>query len=538
MTAVTTRTPSTVRSALLAALATLALALPQIGLPVLSAAPAPAPAPAPAASVAIDPSVPDMLATTGTVEVIVQVDPFAAARARSAVQRSGGTVLRDLPIVQGFEARLTPEALQALTGTPGVRAVTLDGEVYVQSETSEDGSTTRPLDSSFVEHIGADDLHAQGYDGAGVGIALIDTGVNPVTDLAGRVVGGIDLSGEANDVDSYGHGTFIAGIAAGDGTASAGEHAGVAPGAHVVSVKIAGASGSTDVSNVLAAIQWVVSFKADHDIGVLNLAIGTDSAQSYTLDPLNFAVERAWAEGIVVVVSASNRGPEAGTISKPADDPWVITVGSVDSEGTETRTDDTLASFSGRGPTVADAVVKPDLVVPGVSLVGTRAHGSTVAEAYPVAYVGDDYMRGTGTSFSAAVVSGAVAVLRQAHPDWTPDQVKAALMGTAAPGPVGDPNADGAGAVDLVAASALVDPAAANQGLQRSSGTGSMAAARGSLAISVKASATAEARVLDRSVGRTAQDDSWDSVAAEEFRTGVWSASEWYASEWYASEWY
>jgi serine protease AprX len=493
-----------------------------------------------AASVmSVDPAVREALVVSGRAGVIVQAEPGSLEAARVAVRGGGGQVVRDLPIVEGFEAVLTPASLQGLIETSGVRSVSMDGQVYVQS-TTEDGSetATTPFDSSFVEQIGAEQLHAQGYTGAGVGIALIDTGVDEVADLAGRVVAGVDLSGEANGVDSYGHGTFLAGVAAGDGTSSAGEHAGVAPGATVVSVKIAGVDGSTDVSNVLAAIQWVVSFKAEHGIGVLNLSIGTDSTQSYTLDPLNFAVERAWAEGIVVVVSASNRGPEAGTISKPADDPWVITVGSVDSNATATRTDDTLAGFSGRGPTATDGIVKPDLVAPGVSLVGTRAHGSSVAEAHPSAWVGQDYLRATGTSFSAAVVSGAVALLRQAHPDWTPDQIKGALTAAAAAGPVGDVNADGAGALDVAGAAALTSVVPANQGLTRSSGTGSMAAARGTLAISVKANPTAQARVLDRSVGRTAQDDSWDSTDAHAFRTGPWTASNWYASNWYASNWY
>src|SRR5438876_1038386 len=185
-----------------------------------------------------------------------------------------------------------------------------------------------------------------------------------------------NLSGESSCNDSYGHGTFIAGIIAGNGTSSNGAYKGIAPAAKLVSVKVAGADGSADVSNVLAAIQWVVSFKDRYGIKVLNLSLGTDSTQSYRVDPLNYAVERAWDAGIVVVVSASNRGPAAGTISKPGDDPLVVTVGAVDDMGTPGLGDDQLPNFSSHGPTAADGLAKPDLAAPGAHIVSLRAPGS------------------------------------------------------------------------------------------------------------------------------------------------------------------
>jgi serine protease AprX len=184
-------------------------------------------------------------------------------------------------------------------------------------------------------------------------------------------------------------------------------------------VKIAGADGAADVSNVLAAIQWVVSFKDKYDIRVLNLSLGTDSAQSYTTDPLNYAVERAWAAGITVVVSAGNNGPDPRTISKPADDPWVITAGATDDRGTAGVGDDTLPAFSGRGPTAANGLFKPDVVAPSAHMVSLRAPGSTIDTKFPN-YVDGSYRQGSGTSMAAGVVSGAVALMLQANPSLPP----------------------------------------------------------------------------------------------------------------------
>ncbi|MCA1726700.1 MAG: S8 family serine peptidase, partial [Actinobacteria bacterium] len=258
------------------------------------------------------------------------------ASARAAVTRAGGTVTRDLAIVRGVAARVPALALAALRTDTGVISVTPNSAIRVAANPGSENPAT--VKSVFVREINADRLWTEGIDGTGVRVALIDTGVSPGPDLAGRLVavpdpnggGGtaecVNLSGEDSCADSYGHGTFMAGLIAGSGASSGGEYRGVAPGSQVVSVKIAGRDGSADVSKVLAAIQWVVSFKDQLGIRVLNLSLGTPSRADYRHDPLNFAVERAWLSGIVVVVSASNRGPDARTISKPADDPLVLTV--------------------------------------------------------------------------------------------------------------------------------------------------------------------------------------------------------------------
>jgi serine protease AprX len=489
----------------------------------------------PAADV-VDPAVEAAIAD-GPVDVIVRATPTSRAAAAEAVVRHGGAVGIELRLVDGFAARLTADGLAALRQLPGVVSVTLDGEVRL--------SHTPPLgeengDDRYDETVRATELHAAGITGTGVGIAVIDTGITPGKDLAGRVVGGVDLSGDDSTLDEYGHGTFIAGIAAGDGTASNGKFAGVAPGAHVVPVKIAGSDGSANVSHVLAAIEWTVSFKDTYDIGVLNLSLGSDSTQTRLLSPMNYAVERAWDSGIVVVVSGGNHGAEGpGRIPKPADDPLVITVGAIDSNGTKKVGDDTVAPYSSIGPSIADKIVKPDIVAPGSHIIAPKAVGSTVDVDHPEAHIRDDYMRGSGTSFSAAVTSGSVALLRQARPDWTPDQIKGAIMSTARPGPVGDPNVDGAGILDVAAAAGLDNPPLANQDITRSSGLGTLAADRGTLETEILIDPLlGTVLLLDSEI--TAQNTLWDAVTyiESEWDGSTWYGSTWYGSTWYGSTWY
>jgi serine protease AprX len=188
---------------------------------------------------------------------------------------------------------------------------------------------------------------------------------------------------------------------------------------------------------------------------VLNLSLGLPATLSTVVDPLDQAVEAVWRAGIVVVVSAGNDGPDNGTIDSPGDDPLVITTGALDDAGTVATDDDTMATFSSVGPTSPDGWSKPDLVASGRSVVSLAAPGSTIDTGYPSAQIGSSYFAGSGTSFSTAIVSGAAALLLQAMPYLTPDQVKARLLASAAPGPVGDPFVDGHGALDVAAATDL-----------------------------------------------------------------------------------
>ena len=286
-------------------------------------------------------------------------------------------------------------------------------------------------------------------DGTGVDVAIIDSGVVPVGSLAqpGRVVYGPDFSSEHDDrdlrnLDTFGHGTHLAGIIAGRDPITG--FAGVAPGARIVSLKIAGADGETDLLRVLAALEWV---RRNHDargynIRVVNLSLGV-AADDYRSDVLAYAVERLWRDGIVVVAAAGNGGAGAQILDMPAHDPFVIAAGASDTKGTVDPADDRVADFSSRSRTRV-----PDVVAPGTSIVSLRVPGSTLDAEFPAARYGGSFFRGSGTSQAAAVTSGLVARLASARPTLTPDQLKALLIAGAVD--LVDPRAaDGAGRVDL-----------------------------------------------------------------------------------------
>src|SRR5919107_554697 len=451
--------------------------------------------------------------------VIVQKRAGAGSAPEEAVRRLGGQVTRALPIVGGFAATVPATVAGELARLPGVRAVTPDAKLRVQGTAS-----TSTIRSVYPKVVRADAAWQRGITGRGVTVAVLDTGVANVPDLAGRLVqvrndltGRSEpcknLSGELDCNDRYGHGTFIAGLVAGNG-------------ASFLSVKAAGADGAADVSNILAAIQWVVSFKDRYNIRVLNLSLGTDSKQDWKVDPLNYAVERAWAAGMTVVVAASNEGPNPGTITKPADDPWVITVGATDDRGTAGVSDDLLPDFSGRGPT-AHGLAKPDVAAPGAHVISLRAPGSTIDTKFPW-YVDGSYRRGSGTSMATGVVSGAVALMLQANPGVSPDRAKYALTATSRDAASDDPMAVGSGVVDAAAAAFSAPAGVANQGLARSNGKGSLALSRGSVQVRTD---SLLGTVLGPTLGvtLTAQLLLWNP--------GGYTGSQWIPSNWYLSTW-
>src|SRR5436853_592102 len=288
---------------------------------------------------------------------------------------------------------------------------------------------TRAPAAVFPQLTGADQLVAAGITGQGVTVAVLDTGISRLPDFTGRLVGGVDLSGEGNPFkDSFGHGTFVSGLIAGNGASSAGAYKGEAPGARLVSVKVAGASGVTDVATVITGINWVVANKARLGIGVLNISLGTIPTTSTVLNPLAQAVEAAARAGVVVVVSAGNAGPFNGTIMSPGEDPLVITVGALDDDGTAAAGDDSASDFSSVGPTMVDGWLKPDVATSGRSVVSLRTPGSTIDTQFPSARVGRANFVGSGTSFSAAITSGAAALVLSSGADPVPDLVKGRLL--------------------------------------------------------------------------------------------------------------
>ncbi|MDQ3770529.1 MAG: S8 family peptidase [Actinomycetota bacterium] len=474
----------------------------------------------------------------GNASVIVRATSRGELHALSQlVTDLGGEVGFRLPLITGLAGTLPAARLEEFATHPAVRRVWADGRLEPADHDDDDDDDdewdeqyerlvaydTAPANDQWRAAIGLDEVRRSGN---GVTVAVLDTGVARNPELGSRVRARVDFTPELDGWDRYGHGSHMIGIVAGDGSQSSGRHAGVAPGADIVSIKAGNWNGATDVSVVLAGLQWAVSHRAEHDIRVLNLSFGTDSTQTYLHDPLNFAVERVWKSGIVVVSSAGNAGPGPSTITKPGDDPFVITVGAADLAGTASTEDVVVADFSSRGPT-SDGLEKPDLVAPGISIVSHRVVDSTVDELRPAARVGDHYFKGTGTSQAAAIVSGAAALLLEADPTLAPDEVKSILTSTAEP--LETPEGSGAGLLDVEEA---LDEAAenhppANVGLLASDGLGSLDDSRGSLRVVADID---DDNVSEPVVGEIdVLGNPWDAKS--------WSAKSWSAASWDSEQW-
>jgi serine protease AprX len=474
------------------------------------------------------------LTTTGrALQDVIVTAANGVAAAADAVLSAGGTVEDDLPLIGGVEARVPGEVLVPLSEAPGVTGITVDRRMefveYSYDETSVASGFTRSTEASTA--------WAAGNLGKGVGVAVLDTGVSPMPDFAGRLVHGPDLSGEGTLVDTYGHGTVMAGAIGGSGADSAsldkGKHAGVAPGSTIVAVKVAGRNGAVDVSTVLQAMHWVSAYKDQFNIRVMNLSWGVPSTQDPKIDPLNYAVQRLWQQGIVVVVAAGNSGPTAGTITKPGDDPLVVTVGAYNDKGTGKLEDDGQVDWTSAGPT-AQGLVKPDVVAPGRSLTLSRSYGSKVEVNNPKALVSPSYVRGSGSSQAAAVTSGIAALLIAARPSLTPDQVKHLLRTTAVPLSGETANEQGAGRIRLAAA-LTADPGPAYTQTPTATGLGSIEKSRGGYNV-----VTDCGGVLTDIVGEIdTRCEPWDPATwtGSMWKDDSWTGSMWKGAEWTGSMW-
>ncbi len=305
--------------------------------------------------------------------------------------------------------------------------------------------------------------------GEGVGVAVIDSGVDTRhAALRNRVVASVDFTG-GDGVDRYGHGTHVAATIAGRAgrTADTAEYQGIAAGAHIVSLRVLGDDGSGVASSVIEAIDWAIEHKRRYNIRVINLSLGGPVVQSYRDDPLCEAVDRAIDAGIVVVASAGNHGQTAdgrrifGAITSPGNHPGVITVGALDTKQTADRADDGIATWSSRGPTMYDLVMKPDLVAPGTRVTSAEAAGSYLSTAFPQRHVAGSgatgYMQLSGTSMAASVVSGAAALLLESRPRLSPRETKLALQITSSFMAPEGLAASGSGSMNLAVASLVVD---------------------------------------------------------------------------------
>jgi serine protease AprX len=441
-----------------------------------------------------------------------------------------GTVTYPLPMIQGVIANVPASRLADLSSRAVVvpnRAISLTAKKY-------DAVDASSLVSTATSDIGAPTLWSHGITGAGETVALIDTGVAHVADLADHIVAEANITTEPTAEDTFGHGTFQAGLIAGDGTSSNGKYVGVAPNAGIMSIKVADASGSTSLGQVLIGAQLVDGARKRFNVDVALLAISSESPLPPELDPLTRALRRLWADGITVVVPAGNDGPDAGTIGSPGEDPVLLTAGSVNDNGTGTPLDDTMSAYSSRGPT-RWGMDKPDVVAPGEHLVSLRAPGSTVDNANPGSRVGDAYVKGSGTSMSAAVTAGAAALVSAAHKKWSPDQIKAVFMAQANPLPDADGASQGAGVIDVVQSvlsSAPTDlPDAPDMSDSGDAGSGRMQWDGRTWDGRTWAGRSWDARSWD---ARTWDGRSWD---ARTWDGRTWDARTWEARQWAARTW-
>jgi serine protease AprX len=342
----------------------------------------------------------------------------------------------NLTLIGGTAVSVPPDQVLAVSKLPGVGFISLDRMVSATVDSA--GALTN-----------ASMAWQSGWDGTGIGIAVIDSGIYAHDDLQdkdlnSRIVFRQDFTGSWVN-DDYGHGTHVAGIIAGNGKSSPRQngrevYSGVAPNANLIDLRVLDQNGVSTDSRVVAAIQKAIELKSRFNIRVINLSLGRPISEKAALDPLCRAVEEAWKAGIVVVVAAGNLGRAGyGTVLAPGNSPYAITVGAMNAMGTTVRSDDLITSYSSKGPTYLDGVVKPDIVAPGNSITSLMAPASFLATHYPQNRIfawpnkmgALPYMSLSGTSMAAPAVSGAAALLLQRQPELTPDQIKARLMKTA-----------------------------------------------------------------------------------------------------------
>lgn len=339
-----------------------------------------------------------LLGTTGSLAEVAE-----------GVTAAGGRVVQRFGIARALVAQL-PEAASAPPGAYVIPNTAMTFNALPSAASTSDAVNT------FRDTIKAPD-----GAGNGVKVAVVDTGVDP--DAAVTVSDRINVSGGPAG-DGYGHGTFMAGLVAGTDA----DFGGVAPKASFVDVQVAATDGSTDLRRVLAGLQAVADKRVgDPSLEVAMLALSTQSPLPPYLDPLSVALDRLWARGVTVVVASGNNGPNS--LASPASDPQLLVVGAQDEKDTAARTDDVVGDFSSFGK--AFGFARPDVVAPGVSLVSTSPVDSAAYTQNPGSQVGTGFLKGTGTSMSAAVAAGAVAALVAQRPALTPDDAKRLLVGTA-----------------------------------------------------------------------------------------------------------
>ncbi|MFE4550955.1 S8 family peptidase [Streptomyces sp. NPDC056785] len=355
---------------------------------------------------------------------------------RLAALATSASPVRDLASIGARSLSVADDDLATFWKTLNTGAPSDAARAAVTPKVSLDGRVEAVLDRSTAQ-INAPTAWKAGYEGQGVKVAILDTGVDANhPDLAGRIADAKDFSGSASTNDAFGHGTHVASIVGGTGAASGGTRRGVAPRADLLIGKVLGDDGYGSESSVIDGMEWAAAQHAK----VVNMSLGSGTPTDGT-DSMSEAVDALTAStGTLFVVAAGNEGPNPTTVSSPGAADAALTVGAVDR-------DDSLASFSSRGPRLGDAAVKPDVTAPGVGIVAARAAGTTMGTP-----VDADYTSASGTSMATPHVAGAVALLAQQHPGWGAQQLKDALISTAHEVPGTKVTEQGGGRIDLATA--------------------------------------------------------------------------------------
>ncbi|HWN22570.1 MAG TPA: S8 family serine peptidase [Gaiellaceae bacterium] len=440
-----------------------------------------------------------------TFDVIVVGTPKGqlAKSLRADIGPGLGRITHEYSILRGVATELKGAQLVALAKRNDITSITPDGAVEPAS-----------VNTLWPQAVNLGGLSSPA-PGAPT-IAIVDSGVDADRpDFAGRVVASVNLNSREPGAtgDDNGHGTIVAGLAAG---ASA-SYGGVAPSANIVSLDVVDGDGMAVTSDVIAAADWIFEHREQYGIRVANFSLHSSYANWGMRDPLSTAVRRLWLTGTVVVAAAGNEGPQR-MLYAPASDPFVITVGALDVNATAGSADDFNAPWSSYGAT-AEGFSKPEVSAPGRFLAAPVPAGSTLPTALPDRVVAPGYMWMSGTSFAAPIVSGVAAQLLARHPTWTPDQVKGALMLTANAVPTAAPLSAGVGEIDAGAAAALTDPPNPNENLYAF------------VAPDQDGTPTLNADAWNAHV---AQDASWTSAS---WTSASWTSASWTSASWTSASW-
>jgi serine protease AprX len=453
--------------------------------------------------------------------VIITVDPSSGTSnglVRSLLARAGINPYRNLSLINGLSVDLPAKQLDKLADIPGL-TITPDAPVHVSGYSS---GQLWPYETGLSKGWSGPDAP---MPGTAPTIAVLDSGIQPGrADFGNRLLASVNLSTLPGNSagDGRGHGTFVAGIAAG----AADGYTGATPQANLVSVDVMDDNGVARTSDVIAGCQWVLANKARYNIRIANLSLHSATPSSFTTDPLDKAVEKLWFGGVVVVAAAGNYGSPtgpSGVLYAPGNDPFVITVGAIDIGGTKNRNDDFNAPWSAYGRT-ADGFLKPDLAAPGRYMVGPVPVGSTLAVQRADKIVAPGYIQLSGTSFAAPAIAGAAAQILAKHPDYTPDQVKGVLMVSAKPVDDAAVGSVGVGELQMGRAVLVMTPPNPNKGLDRfvvSDPTGGQAFDAVSWASAAKASV------------------SWNSVSWSDvsWTDAAWNVVSWSDVSWSSVSW-